>query len=124
MARKEFSGGGRLWIDGALLGDATNIDVTIGGASTRIVTTANNTGEVKSDPNMMKVSVQHAVPKTGADVRKISRAREAGTDVTLKVQVGNNVRTGRGKITSEKLSVAAGKGEYSFEFEGDAQSVG
>lgn len=124
MARQEFSGGGRIWGNGTLLANATNIDVTIGGNSTRIVTTGGNSGEVTSDPNMMKVSVQHAVPKTGTTVRQISRWRELRTDITLKVQVGNNVRTGRGKITSEKLGASPGKGEFSFEFEGDAQSVG
>lgn len=124
MARKEFSGGGRLWMDGELIGDATNVDVTIGGNSTRINTTAGNTGEITADPTMMKVSVQKAVPKNGTMVLKVSRAREQKRDVTLKVQVGNNVRTGRGKITSEKLGAGPGKGEFSFEFEGDAQSVG
>lgn len=124
MARKEFAGAGRLWINGTLVADATSIDVTIGGNSTRIVTTGGNSGEITSDPSMMKVSVQHAVPKTGTAVRDVSRYREQRTDVTLKVQVGNNTRTGRGKITSEKLSGAPGKGEFSFEFEGDAQSVG
>lgn len=124
MARKEFAGAGRAWLNGTLIADATSIDVTIGGNSSRIITTGGNSGEITSDPNMMKVSVQHAVPKTGTAIRDVSRAREAKTDVTLKVQVGNNVRTGRGKITSEKLSGAPGKGEFSFEFEGDAQSVG
>lgn len=124
MAREEFSGGGRLWIDGRLVANATNIDVTIGGPSSRINTTAGNTGEVTSDPTMMKVSVQNAVPKAGTATRDISRYRERRVDVTLKVQVGNNTRTGRGKITSEKLGAAPGKGEFSFDFEGDAQSVG
>jgi hypothetical protein len=124
MAREEFSGGGRLWIDGTLVAIATSIDVTIGGNSSRIVTTGGLTGEVTSDPTMMKVSVQGAIPKTGTSVRTVSRKRETKTDITLKVQIGNNVRTGRGKITSEKLSGAPGKGEFSFDFEGDAQSVG
>ena len=124
MARKEFSGGGRVWLNGTLYGDATNIDFSVGGNSTRIVTTAGNTGEVKSDPTMCKISVQHAVPKTGTQVRQISRWREAATDITCKVVVGNNTRTAVGKITSEKLGAAPGKGEFSFEFEGDAQSVG
>lgn len=124
MARKEFAGAGKAWLNGTLVADATSIDVTIGGNSSRVNTTGGNNGEIIVDPNMMKVSVQNAVPKTGTAVRDISRAREAKVDVTLKVQIGNNVRTGRGKITSEKLSGAPGKGEFSFEFEGDAQSVG
>lgn len=124
MARKEFSGGGRVWINGTLFADATNIDYSTGGTTTRINTTGGNTGEVKSDPTACKISVQHAVPKTGTQVRQISRWREAGTDVTCKVVVGNNTRVARGKIVSEKLSAAAGKGEFGFEFEGDAQSVG
>ena len=111
MARKEFSGGGRVFINGTLFGDATNIDVTIGGNSSRVVTTAGNTGEVTSDPTMCKISVQHAVPKTGAQVRQISRWREQRTDITVKVVVGNNTRAARGKITSEKLGAAPGKGD-------------
>lgn len=124
MARKEFSGGGRVFINGTLYGDALSIDVTIGGSSSRINTTGGNTGEVTSDPTMMKVSVNHAVPKVGAQIKQLSRWREAKTDVTLKVTNGNNTRVGVGKIVSEKLSTAPGKGEFSFEFEGDAQSVG
>lgn len=124
MARKEFSGGGRVFINGTLFGDATSIDVSIGGASSRVNTTGGNTGEIKSDPTMCKISVQHAVPKTGTQIRQISRWREAGTDVTVKVTNGSNTRIAVGKITSEKLSTAPGKADFSFDFEGDAQSVG
>lgn len=124
MARKEFSGGGRLFLNGTLIADATTISYTRGGGSARIVTTGGNTGEVKQDPTMAKVSVQHAVPKTGTMIQRLARALEAATDHTWKVVVGNNVRVVRGKITSEKLDTAPGKGDYSFEIEGDAQSVG
>lgn len=124
MARKEFSGGGRLWLDGTLVADATTISFSRGGGSSRIVTTGGNTGEVKNDPTMAKISVQHAVPKTGTTVRTLARALEDGTDHTWKVVVGNNVRVVRGKVTSEKLDAASGKGDFGFEVEGDAQSVG
>ena len=124
MARKEFSGGGRLWMDGSLVGDATTISFSRGGGSARIVTTGGNTGEVKQDPTMAKISVQHAVPKTGTAIQRLARALEDASDHTWKVVVGNNVRVVRGKITSEKLDTAPGKGDYGFEIEGDAQSVG
>lgn len=124
MARKEFSGGGRLWMDGTLIADATTIGFSRGGGSSRIVTTGGNTGEVKQDPTMAKISVQHAVPKTGTAIQRLARALEDASDHTWKVVVGNNVRVVRGKITSEKLDTAPGKGDYGFEIEGDAQSVG
>lgn len=124
MSRKEFSGGGRLFGNGSLLADATNIEVSIGGPTSRIVTTGGNTGEVKSDPTMAKVTVSHAVPKTGADITKIRRWHETSSDVTWKVVVGNNTVTIRGKVSSFKMSAAPGKGECSFEIEGDTQSAG
>ncbi len=124
MARKEFSGGGRVWMDGALLGDATNISVTVGGSTTRINTTANNTGEIKSDPTLCKISIQHAVAKSGSDVLKIRRAHRASVDKTWKVQVGNNVVVARGKVSSIKMDAAPGKGDFSFEVEGDEQDPG
>ena len=124
MARKEYSGAGRLFGNGSVLGDALNIDVSIGGPTSRVVTTGGNTGEVKSDPTMAKVTVSHAVPKTGADLLKIRRWHRASTDVTWKVLVGNNIAVIRGKVSSFKMSAAAGKGEFSLEIEGDAQGVG
>ena len=124
MARKEFSGGGRLFGNGSLLADATSISVSVGGGTGRVVTTGGNTGEVKSDPTMAKVSVNHAVPKTGADVLKIRRWLRDGTDVTWKVLVGNNTVVVRGKVSSFKMEAAPGKGECSFEIEGDEQSPG
>lgn len=123
MARKEFSGGGRLWLNGTLIADATTISYTRGGGSTRIVTTGGNTGEVKQDPTMAKISVQHAVPKTGNVIRDLSRLLQRAADATWKVQVGNNTRVVVGKITSEKLDTAPGKGDFSFEIEGDVQDV-
>lgn len=124
MARKEFSGGGRVRGDGTLLADATNIDVTVGGSTSRVVTTGGNTGEVKSDPTMAKISIQHAVPKTGDAVLKIRRWLRAGSDHTWIFTVGNNVVTVRGKVSSAKLGAAPGKGEFSFEVEGDEQDPG
>lgn len=124
MARKEFSGGGRLFGNGSLLADATSISVSVGGGTGRVVTTGGNTGEVKSDPTMAKVSVNHAVPKTGADVLKIRRWLRAGTDVTWKALVGNNTVVVRGKVSSFKMEAAPGKGECSFEIEGDEQDPG
>lgn len=124
MARKEFSGGGRLFGNGSLLGDATNIDVTVGGPTSRVVTTGGNTGEVKSDPTMAKIAVSHAVPKTGADLQKIRRWQRRSIDVTWKVVVGNNTVVVIGKVSSFKMTGAPGKGECSFEIEGDEQDVG
>ena len=124
MARKEFSGGGRLFGNGSLLADATNISISIGGNSSRVVTTGGNTGEVKNDPTMCKVSVQHAVPKSGSDVLKIRRWHRAATDITWKVVIGNNTITLVGKVTSFKMDAAPGKGECSFEIEGDEQDPG
>ena len=124
MARKEFSGGGRLFGNGSLLADATNISISIGGNSSRVVTTGGNTGEVKNDPTMCKVSVQHAVPKSGSDVLKIRRWHHAATDITWKVVIGNNTITLVGKVTSFKMDAASGKGECSFEVEGDEQDPG
>jgi len=111
-------------MDGTLIADATTIGFSRGGGSSRIVTTGGNTGEVKQDPTMAKISVQHAVPKTGTAIQRLARALEDASDHTWKVVVGNNVRVVRGKITSEKLDTAPGKGDYGFEIEGDAQSVG
>ena len=124
MARKEFSGGGRLFGNGSLLADATNISISIGGNSSRVVTTGGNTGEVKNDPTMCKVSVQHAVPKSGSDVLKIRRWHRAATDITWKVVIGNNTITLVGKVTSFKMDAAPAKGECSFEIEGDEQDPG
>ncbi len=124
MARKEFSGGGRLFGNGSLLADATNIEVSIGGPTSRIVTTGGNTGEVKSDPTMAKVTVSHAVPKIGTDIQKIRRWQDTSADVMWKVVVGNNTVTIKGKVSSLKVSAAPGKGECSFEIEGDAQGAG
>ncbi len=124
MARKEYSGAGRLFGNGSVLGDALNIDVSIGGPTARIVTTGGNTGEVKSDPTMAKITVTHAVPKTGSDILKIRRWHEASADVTWKVVIANNTVTVRGKVSTVKFGTAAGKGEFSLEIEGDAQGVG
>ncbi len=124
MARKEFAGGGRVWADGTLLGDATNISVAIGGSTTRVNTTGGNTGEIKNDPTMAKIDIQHAIPKSGSDVLKIRRWHRAGTDRTWKVQVGNNVVVVRGKVASFKMDAAPGKGECSFSVEGDEQDAG
>lgn len=124
MARKEFSGGGRFFGNGSLLGDATNIEVSVGGPTTRVVTTGGNTGEVKSDPTMAKITISHAVAKTGADVLKVRRWHRLSTDVTWKVVVGNNTVTVKGKVSSLKFSAAPGKGEFSFEIEGDEQDPG
>lgn len=124
MSRKEFSGSGRVYINGTLVADATDISVDIGGDATRVVTTGGSTGEVISDPTKMTANVQHAVPKTGTAIRDVSRFRERQTEVTLKLEVGSNIRTGRGKIVSEKHSTSPGKSEFSFAFQGDVQSVG
>lgn len=124
MARKEFSGGGRVWADGSLLGDATNISVSIGGNTSRVVTTGGNTGEIKNDPTMAKIDIQHAIPKSGSDVLKIRRWHRAGTDRTWKILVGNNVVVVRGKVASFKMDAAPGKGECSFSVEGDEQDAG
>lgn len=124
MARKEFSGGGRVWCDGSLVGDATTISATVGGSTSRINTTGGNTGEVTSDPTMAKLSIQHAVAKSGTDVAKIRRYHRQRVDKTWKVVVGNNTLVVRGKVASYKLDAAPGKGEFSFEVEGDEQDPG
>ena len=124
MARKEFSGGGRAFCNGSLLGDATNIEVSVGGSTSRIVTTAGNTGEVTSDPTMAKVDIQHAVAKSGADVLKIRRLHRSKSDATWKFVVGNNTITVRGKVATFKMSAAPGKGDFSFSIEGDEQDPG
>jgi hypothetical protein len=124
MARKEFAGGGRVWADGSLLGDATNISVAIGGSTTRVNTTGGNTGEIKNDPTMAKIEVQHAIPKSGSDVLKIRRWHRAGTDRTWKIVIGNNTVVVRGKVASFKMDAAPGKGECSFSVEGDEQDAG
>lgn len=124
MARKEFAGGGRVWADGTLLGDATNISVAIGGSTTRVNTTGGNTGEIKNDPTMAKIDIQHAIPKSGSDVLKIRRWHRAGTDRTWKIVIGNNTVVVRGKVASFKMDAAPGKGECSFSVEGDEQDAG
>ena len=124
MARKEYSGAGRLFGNGSVLGDALNIDVSIGGPTSRIVTTGGNTGEVKSDPTMAKITVSHAVPKTGNDILKIRRWHEAAAAVPGQVGVAHNPAPVRGRVPPVQFGTAAGKGEFSLEIEGDAQGVG
>lgn len=121
MARKEYSGGGKLWLNGTLIADVTQMDLTIGGQTSRVVTTGGNTGEVSSDPTMAKLSGSGAVAKRASDYDRVRRLHKSKADATFRVQIGADTETVIGKVSSVKLSGAVGKGEFSFEIEGDAQ---
>jgi hypothetical protein len=108
--------------------DATGTATLASGTATAwtapVTATGGNTGEIKNDPTMAKIEVQHAIPKSGSDVLKIRRWHRAGTDRTWKIVIGNNTVVVRGKVASFKMDAAPGKGECSFSVEGDEQDAG
>lgn len=121
MARGNFAGTGKLWINGTLYSEAAKISVTHGGKLNRQVTLG-YTGETVEDPTMMSAKIDGAPLRSESLVPRLQAYRRNGEDVTLKAQVGAMVSTGRGKIGPVELSTENGKSSFSTEFMGDEQA--
>lgn len=120
MARVDFAGTGKVWINGTLFSEAAKITSTVGGKINRQLTTG-YTGENVEDPTLMEVKIEGAPIRRDSLLTRIDRYRETQEDVTLKVQVGSRVRVGRGKIGPLEEGTEPGKSTFSTSFMGDKQ---
>jgi hypothetical protein len=118
--RANIAGTGKLWINGTLVSEAAEVSATIGGKINRTITLG-LTGEVVEDPTLFEAKIDGAILRRQSYLAKIKAFRRAGTDVTLKLQVGDNVSIGRGKFGPIELKTANGKSSFSTSFMGDEQ---
>lgn len=118
--REAFAGTGKLWVNGTLVSEAAEVSVTVGGKLNRQVTLG-HTGETVEDPTLMEVKIDGAILRRNSYVRRLKGYRRAGTDVTLKVQVGEEVAVGRGKFGPMEMKTSNGKSSFSTSFMGDEQ---
>lgn len=119
-SRRDFAGTGKLWINGTLYSEAAKVSVTFGGKLNRQVTLG-HTGETQEDPTLMEAKIEGAPLRRDSLVKRLNRFRRSGADVTLKVQVGEDVSVGRGKVGPMELSTENGKSSFSTSFMGDEQ---
>lgn len=118
--RGDFAGTGKIWVNGTLFAEAAKISVTIGGQINRVVTTA-LTGETAEDPTKCEVQVDGSILRRDSFTARLKRWRRSQEDVTVKVQVGSDVTTMRGKVGPIKIDTENGKSTFSGSFMGDEQ---
>ena len=121
-SRRGFAGTGKLWINGTLYSEAAKVSITLGGKLNRQVTLG-HTGETQEDPTLMEVKIEGAPLRRRSLVSRLNGFRRSGEDVVLKVQVGENVATGEGKIGPMELGTENGKSTFSTSFMGDEQEA-
>lgn len=119
-SRRPFAGTGKLWINGTLYSEAAKVSLTLGGKLNRQVTLG-HTGETQEDPTLMEAKIEGAPLRRESLVKRLNRFRRSGEDVTMKVQIGEDVCVGRGKIGPMELSTENGKSTFSTNFMGDEQ---
>lgn len=118
--REPFAGTGKLWVNGTLFSEAADVSVTIGGKLNR-QTTLGHTGETVEDPTLMEVKIDGAILRRRSYLGRLKGYRRAGTDVTLKLQIGEEVSVGRGKFGPIEAKTSNGKSSFSTSFMGDEQ---
>ena len=120
--RAQFAGTGKLWINGTLVSEAARVSGTVGGRLNRQVTLG-HTGETVEDPTMMELKIDGAPLRASSYVTTLRRLRRLGDDVTVKVKIGAETFTGRGKIGPLEVSTENGKSTFATSFMGDEQAV-
>ena len=116
--RRDFAGTGKTWCNGTLFSEAAQTSVKIGGALNRMVTQG-YTGEVQEDPTRCEISIEGAVLRRSSLVSRLRRWKASGEDITVKVQIGTETVTARGKIGALSVRTENGKSSFSAEFMGD-----
>jgi hypothetical protein len=117
-----FAGTGKLWINGTLVSEAARVSGTVGGRLNRVVTLG-HTGETTEDPTMMELKIDGSPLRSSSYVATLRRLRRSGSDVTVKVKIGDQTYTGRGKIGPMEVSTENGKSTFATSFMGDEQEV-
>lgn len=117
-----FAGTGKLWLNGTLISEAARVSGTIGGRINRVVTLG-YTGETTEDPTLMELKIDGSPLRSGSAVTVLRRLRRSGVDVTVKVKVGSETYTGRGKIGPLEIGTEQGKATFATSFMGDEQEV-
>lgn len=118
--RAAFAGTGKLWVNGTLVSEAADVSGTIGGKLNRVVTLG-LTGETVEDPTLMEVKIEGAILRRNSHLRRLKAYRRRGEDVTLKLQVGEDVYVGQGKFGQMEVKTSNGKSTFSTSFMGDEQ---
>lgn len=118
--RASLAGTGKLWINGTLFSEAAEVSATIGGKINRQVTLGIS-GETVEDPTLFEAKIDGAILRRQSYLSRLKAFRRAGTDVTLKLQVGEDVSVGRGKFGPIELKTSNGKSSFSTSFMGDEQ---
>jgi len=118
--REAFAGSGKAWVNGTLFSEAADVSGTIGGKLNRQVTLG-HTGETVEDPTLMEVKIDGAILRRRSYLSRLKGFRRAGTDVTLKIQIGEEVYVGRGKFGPIEVKTSNGKSSFSTSFMGDEQ---
>lgn len=117
-----FSGTGKFWLNGTLISEAARVSGTIGGRINRVVTLG-YTGETTEDPTLMELKIDGSPLRSGSAVTVLRRLRRSGTDCTVKLKIGSETYTGRGKIGPLEISTEQGKATFATSFMGDEQEV-
>lgn len=120
--RADFAGTGKIWINGTLFSEAGEVSGTIGGKLNRQVTLG-HTGETVEDPTLMEVKISGAVLRRQSYTRRLKALRRSGEDVTLKLQVGEDIYMGRGKVGPMEITTKNGQSTFSTSFMGDEQET-
>lgn len=117
-SRRAFAGTGKMWVNGTLLSEAAKIDATVGGQINRVLTTG-HTGETVEDPTKCEISIDGSILRQSSFTARLKRFRRTQEDVTVKVQIGDQVITMRGKVGPQKFATENGKSTFSGSFMGD-----
>lgn len=120
MARGDFAGTGKTWINATLFSEAGQTNYTPLGKLTRVLTQGYS-GETMDDPTGCEIKFEGAVLRRQSFIARLQGWQDRQEDVTVKVQVGDNVRVARGKIHGLEIKTENGKTTFSCGFMGDKQ---
>lgn len=120
MARADFAGTGKTWINGTLFSEVGETSVDPLGKLTRVLTQG-HTGETMDDPTGVEIKFDGAILRRRSFIGRLQAWQNSQEDVTVKVQVGDNVAIARGKIHGLSFKTSNGKSTFSGGFMGDRQ---
>lgn len=118
--RGDFAGTGKSWVNGTVFSEAGQTSVDSMGKLTRVITQG-HTGETMDDPTGVEIKFEGAILRRRSFIARLQGWQNREEEVTVKVQVGDNVVIARGKLHGLSFKTENGKSTFSGGFMGDRQ---
>lgn len=120
--RGDFAGTGKTIINGTTFSEAADTTAEPTGKLTRVLTQG-HTGETMDDPTGVEIKWEGAVLRRRSMTRRLQGWQDTQEDVTVRVEIGDNVVMARGKLHGLTFKTTNGKSTFTGGFMGDRQGA-